>query len=301
MRIGIFGGDPSAGTIDDYVAAARQAAEEGFASYWLAQIFGRDALTTLAVIGREVDGIEFGTSVVPTYPRHPAMLAAQTLTTNEACGGRLTLGIGLSHQIVIENMFGYSFDKPVRHMREYLEILMPLINDGAVMKTGETLTANLGLTLAERKPCPVLIAALGSQMLKLAGSLADGTVTWMTGPTTLADHIVPTITRAAEEAGRPAPRIGASLPVAVSDDADDARERAGKAFAVYDALPSYKAMLDREGVSGPAGVAIVGDENAVTTQLNAIADAGVTDFVAAEFSRDPVEQQRTRDVLRGML
>jgi len=302
MRIGIFGGDvASTGTIDDHVAAARQTAEDGFAGFWLPQIFGYDALTILGIVGREVPGIELGTAVIPTYPRHPAMLAAQAITTNAAAGGRLTLGIGLSHQIVIEAMFGMSFEKPARHMKEYLEILVPLVRDGAVDAAGETLTGRIGLSMADRTPFPVLIAALGPRMLGLAGSLADGTVTWMTGPATLADHIVPSITAAATEAGRPAPRVVASLPVLVTDDVAGARERAARAFAVYDTLPSYKAMLDREGAGGPADVAIVGDEAAVRSQLAAVADTGITDFVAVEYSREPSEQERTRNVLRELI
>lgn len=302
MRIGIFGGDVAAtGTIDDHIAAARQAADDGFTGFWLPQIFGYDALTVLALIGREVPGIELGTAVVPTYPRHPAALAAQATTTNEACAGRLVLGIGLSHQIVIEMMYGMSFAKPLRHMREYLSILMPLIHDGAVDVEGETLTGRVGLSMAARRPFPVLIAALGPKMLELAGAVADGTVTWMTGPATLRDHIVPSITAAAEAAGRDAPRVVGALPVLVTDDEGDGRVRAGKAFAVYDTLPSYKAMLDREGAGGPADVAVVGDEAAVGEQLDALVASGITDFVAVEYSRDPDEIARTRTLLRSRI
>ena len=138
MRIGIFGGLAATATIDDVVADVRTAEEQGFHSYWVPQIFGYDALTLLAVVGRETERIELGTSVIPTYPRHPAMLAAQALTTQQACGGRLTLGIGLSHQPVIEHMFGMSFDKPVRHLREYLDVLMPLVGGERVEAHGET-------------------------------------------------------------------------------------------------------------------------------------------------------------------
>ncbi len=302
MRIGIFGGDVAAtGTIDDHVAAARQAADDGFTGFWLPQIFGYDALTALALIGREVPGIELGTAVVPTYPRHPAALAAQAVTTNEACGGRLVLGIGLSHQIVIEMMYGMSFAKPLRHMREHLAILMPLIHHGAADVEGETLTGRVGLSMSARRPFPVLLAALGPKMLGLAGAVADGTVTWMTGPATLSSHIVPTITEAAAEAGRDAPRIVGALPVLVTDDEGDGRVRAGKAFAVYDTLPSYKAMLDREGAGGPADVALVGDEASVGEQLDAMVASGITDFVAVEYSRDPDESARTRAFLQSRI
>ena len=302
MRIGIFGGDvASGGTIDDVVESARTAADQGFATYWLPQIFGFDALTALAVVGREVPGIELGTSVIPTYPRHPMMLAAQALTTQAASGGRLALGIGLSHQIVIEGMYGYSFEKPVRHMREYLEVLLPLIEKGSVSFQGETLSANGGLQIPGATPCPVLLAALGPKMLELAGGVADGTITWMTGPATLEEHTVPAITAAAERGGRPAPRVCAGLPVCVTDDLDAARGRAAKVFEIYGSLPSYRAMLDREGAEGPADVAIAGDEATVTGALKRLADVGTTDYLAAEFGSSETERARTREVLRSLI
>lgn len=299
MQIGIFGGEPAG--IDAAVDAARTVAEQGFSGYWIPQIFGFDALTTLAVVGREVPGIEVGTAVVPTYPRHPMMLAAQALTTQVASHGRLVLGIGLSHKMVIENMFGLSFEQPLRHMREYLTILMSLIHTGSVTFTGETLSANGSINIPGATPCPVLVAALGPKMLELAGMLADGTVTWMTGAATLAELTVPTITKAAAAAGRPAPRIGASLPVCVTSDSDASRARAAKVFQVYGILPSYRAMLDREGAAGPEDVAIIGDEATVRAGVEQVADAGVTDFVAAEFASDADERARTRELLRSLL
>ncbi len=298
MRITIFGGEVP--TLDAAVAAAKQVEAEGFAGYYLPQIFGLDALTTLAIVGREVPRIELGTGVVPTYPRHPMMLAAQALTTQQACDGRLTLGIGLSHQIVIESMFGYSYAKPARHMREYLSILMPLLHGEASAFTGETLTGNGALSIAA-SPVPVLVAALGPRMLELAGRLTEGTMTWMTGPATLESHIVPSIQKGAADAGRPAPRVAVGLPVCVSDDAAGARERAAKMFEVYGMLPSYRAMLDREGAAGPADVAIVGDEATVAAGIQRVADAGATDFSAAEFAVNPDERRRTRELLRSIL
>jgi 5,10-methylenetetrahydromethanopterin reductase len=301
MRIGIFGGEAADGTIDDLIDAARQTEADGFASFWLPQIFGPDAVTVQAIIGRAVPRIELGTAVVPTYPRHPMMLASQALTAQAASGGRFTLGIGLSHQMVIESMFGMSFDKPVRHMREYLSILLPLLREGAVSFTGETLSASGTVSVSGSTPCPVLVAALGPKMLKLAGAQTDGTVTWMTGPDTLANHIVPSITEAAAEAGRNAPRIAASLPVAVTDDPDATRARASKTFEVYGMLPSYRAMLDREGAAGPADVALVGDEATVRAGIDQVRQAGVTDFVATEFALDASERTRTRELLKSLV
>lgn len=300
MQIGIFGGATANGPIDRIVDDVRDANEDGFHSYWLPQIFGMDALTALAVVGREVDRIELGTGVVPTYPRHPVMLAQQALTTQAVCGGRLALGIGLSHQLVIEGMFGLSFDKPVRHMREYLAILLPLVREGAVSFTGETLSGNVGVDVQGTTPVPVLLAALGPKMLELAGREADGTVTWMTGPATLESHIVPAISAAAAAAGRPAPRVSVGLPVCVTDDTDAARERAARTFEIYGTLPSYRAMLDREGAEGPADVAVVGDEKSVQGQLERLTEVGGTDFVANVFGSS-AERERTRAFLRSLL
>ena len=299
MRIGIFGGTGRR-SVDQVVDAARQTEQHGFASYSLPQIFGLDAMGMLAVIGREVPRIELMTAVVPTYSRHPMTMAQQALTVQAASGGRFSLGIGLSHQMVIENMFGLSFAQPVRHMREYLAALMPLLRGGKCEVEGETISTHAALDVPELPPIPVLVAALGPKMLELAGSVTDGTVTWMTGPATLAEHTVPTITAAAERAGRPAPRIATSLPICVTADPDTARERAAKDFQMYGFLPSYRAMLDREGATGPADVAIVGDEATVRAGVTRLAGVGVTDFVASIFgARD--DRAATRALLQSMM
>jgi 5,10-methylenetetrahydromethanopterin reductase len=256
----------------------------GIQTAWSSQIFAYDALTALAAIGREVPGIELGTAVVPTYPRHPVMLAAQALTVQAATGGRLILGIGLSHKMVIENVFGESFEKPARHMREYLSILMPLLEGEQVTFAGETLRAStFGPLQIDAPPPPVLVAALGRTMLRIAGTMTAGTVTWMTGPATIEAHTIPTIRKAAAEAGRPVPRVGVGLPVCVTRDAGSAREKAAELFAIYGHLPSYRAMLDREAADGPADVALVGTEPEVKSQVQRLADIGATDFVGAPF------------------
>lgn len=300
MRIGIFAGDVlDSGTIDEVVDAARSAADDGFASFWLPNIFGADALVTLGVVAREVPDIALGTAVVPTYPRHPVSMAQQAHTVNAISGGRLTLGLGLSHQIVIEGMLGYSFNRPLQHMREYLSALLPLVRDNKVDFTGDTMAAHAGLTVVGARPFPVVIAALGPKMLELAGTVADGTITWMTGPATLASHTAPTITAAAEAAGRPAPRVIAGLPVCVTDDEPRAREVAAKVFAMYNTLPSYRAMLDREGADGPADLAIVGDEAHVRERLEEVAAAGCTELAAVGFMRGE-DGERTRALLTSL-
>ncbi|TDD60812.1 LLM class F420-dependent oxidoreductase [Actinomadura darangshiensis] len=275
----------------------RRAVDDGFASAWMWQVFGVDVLTALAVAGSQAPGIELGTAVVPTYPRHPAALAQQARTTSLALEGRLTLGIGLSHKIVIEDMYGYDYGRPVRHMAEYLSVLAPLLAGESAAFTGETVRGNIGLSVANEGRVPLLLAALGPKMLRLAAERADGTVLWMTGPATVREHIVPTITAAAQEAGRDVPRVVCMLPVCVTGDAERAREQAAKTYDMYGLLPSYRAMMDREGVEGPQDLAIVGDEDAVAARLEELSKAGVTDFVAAEFVPD---DRRTRAFLKSV-
>ncbi|MFM7270802.1 MAG: LLM class F420-dependent oxidoreductase [Actinomycetes bacterium] len=301
MRIGIFGGAAVDQGLDAVRRAAAGAESEGFASFWLPQIFGLDALAALTLIGAETPRIELGTAVVPTYPRHPVTLAAQALTVQAASGGRLTLGIGLSHQFVIEAMFGYSFDRPARHMDEYLRALVPLLHGEAADVDGETVRAHAQIAVPGTEAPALLVAALGPRMLQLTAERADGTITWMTGPRTLEEFTVPTLRAAAAAAGRPEPRVAVGLPICVTDDPDGARARAAQIFEVYGHLPSYRAMLDREGAAGPADVALVGDEAAVTASVQRLADVGVTDFAAAEFGGSADEVRRTRDTLRGLL
>jgi F420-dependent oxidoreductase-like protein len=296
MRTGVF--LPATESIDEVGAAFQAVAAGGFDSVWIPQIFNYDALTLIAAIGNRAPGIEIGTAVVPTYPRHPMMLAGQALTTQAVIGNRLALGIGLSHQVVIEHMFGYSFERPARHMKEYLQALLPLLSGEAVSVQGETLKAAGQLTVPGATRPAVLLAALAPAMLKLAGGVADGTVTWMTGPDTVANHIVPSITAAAEAAGRPAPRTVVALPTLVTADPDGARAAAATTFVIYGGLPSYRAMLDKEGAAGPGDVAIVGDEAAVRKQIDRIRDGGATDFVAVPFG-NAEENTRTLEVVKG--
>jgi 5,10-methylenetetrahydromethanopterin reductase len=301
MRIGTAQDEPSG---PDALIRLRdqlqRAAEDGFASAWMSNIFGLDALTALAVAGSQVPGIELGTAVVPTYPRHPAVLAQQALTTATAVGGRLALGIGLSHKIVIADMYGLSFDRPTRHMREYLSVLLPLLDGQPASFHGETVRAEIGLSTPRPGRVPVLLAALGPQMLRLAGERTDGTVLWMTGPATVRDYVVPAITKAAAAAGRPAPRVVCMLPVCVTDDPDGARARANRVFAIYGQLPSYRAMLDREGAEQPGDIVLTGDEDAVAAQIRELGEAGVTDFVAAQYARG-ADAERTGALLKSLI
>ena len=281
------------GDICAHVAGLR---DRGFTSAWASQVFGYDAFTLLAVVGEKVPAVELGTAVVPVQSRLPQVMAQQALTVQAVSGGRFTLGIGLSHRPVVEGLWGLSFERPVRYLREYLEALLPMLRGQVVDHEGEVVTARtLGpLEIPDAPPPSVVVAALGPEMLRLAGSLADGTVTWMTGTKTVASHIVPTITQAA--AGRRPPRVVVSLPVVVTSDAERARKRIDDALAIYPTLPSYRAMLDREGASSPSDVSLVGDDAGVLHGLERLADAGATEFVASVIG-DYEERQRTAAVL----
>ena len=294
VRIGLLIDQrPPVGDICAHVAGLR---DRGFASAWASQVFGYDAFTLLAVVGEKVPAVELGTAVVPVQSRLPQVMAQQALTVQAVSGGRFTLGIGLSHRPVVEGLWGLSFERPVRYLREYLEALLPMLRGQVVDHEGEVVTARtLGpLEIPGAPPPSVVVAALGPEMLRLAGSLADGTVTWMTGTKTVASHIVPTITQAA--AGRRPPRVVVSLPVVVTSDAERARKRIDDALAIYPTLPSYRAMLDREGASSPSDVSLVGDDAGVLHGLERLADAGATEFVASVIG-DSEERQRTAAVL----
>ncbi|HEY1734875.1 MAG TPA: TIGR03564 family F420-dependent LLM class oxidoreductase [Acidimicrobiales bacterium] len=297
MRIGalIDVGQPLGAVVEQ----VRRYAAVGLESAWAVQIFGYDALTMLGIVGAQVPGIELGTGVVPVYSRHPQVMAQQALTVQAATGGRLVLGVGLSHQVVVEGLWGLSYDRPARYLREYLSALLPLVRGEAVQAAGEVVTARTygPLEIPDAPAPPVLAAALGPRMLQLAGTVADGTVTWMTGTGTIADHIVPTIAAAAEGAGRPPPRVVVSLPVTVTDSATEAKERIDRAFAIYPTLPSYRAMLDREGAERPSDIALVGPEDDVARGLRRLADAGATDFVAAIVGH---ERERTEALLAAV-
>jgi len=282
----------SSAPIEEVVADTQRLAGAGLASAWASQVFGHDTLTLLALVGARVPGIELGTAVVPIQPRHPAMLAAQAATVQSAIGGRLALGVGLSHQVVVEGMWGLGFERPASFLREYLQVLVPMLRGERVDFAGERLRAVSGPLPQVTGATPVYVAALGPVMLQIAGELADGTVTWMTGTKTVATHIVPRITAAAEAAGRAAPRVVVGLPVCVTDDPHAARERIDRALAIYPTLPSYRAMLDREGATSASDIALVGTEEEVAAGISRLADAGATDLTASVIA-STAERERT--------
>jgi 5,10-methylenetetrahydromethanopterin reductase len=282
--------------------SARQAKADGFRHYWLAEhpTGGFDAITALAMVGAQVPDIELGTAIVPTFPRHPMTLAGQALTASNAMGGNFTLGVGLSHEPMMAQL-GIGFEKPIRHLREYLSILMPLLHSGTVTFEGDLLRCSGQFFKAPESPVPVLVAALGPQALSVAGRLADGTTLAWVGPKTVEEHIVPRIREAAAAGGRPRPRILATLPVCVTDQPETVRQSIGRGLSMYGKLPSYRAMFDREGVDGPADLALVGSAEQVKEAIAGMAEAGVTSFAASEYCLTPQERNDTRQTLINLI
>ena len=289
--------------LDDVIEKFVSTEEAGFQSAWIPNIFGYDAMTVCALAGRRTRRIEIGTAVVPTHSRHPFYMAQQALTTAAACGGRFVLGLGPSHKVVIENMLGLSFDKPARHVREFVSVVRGLVDTGKADFSGEVYRVTGSLDAPGGSPCPILIGGLGRHMRRIAGTVADGSITWMAGPRTLAESIVPDVRAAADAAGRPAPRIVAGFPVVLTDDPAAARETAASLFSIYGTLPSYRAMLDAEGVAGPSDIAIAGDERTIEKAVASLASDGVTDFHAAIFPTGPDSRgslTRTFDLLADL-
>jgi F420-dependent oxidoreductase-like protein len=300
MKIGLSAG----GTLDRMISQVQRAEEEGFHSMWFAGGIGMDPLTVIALAGRDSERIELGTSIVPTYPRHPTALAQEAIAVEAAVGGeRFTLGVGVSHRPVVEDMLGIPYDRPGKNMHEYLSVLQPLLREGKVAFEGEFYKVKAQMAPAA-KPIPVLVAALAPVMLHAAGELADGTITWMANARAVEELISPKIREAASAAGRGEPRIVVGLPVAVVDDEAAGRAAAAQQFAGYALLPNYQRVLAAGDAPGPGDAAIVGDEASVAKQLQGLLDSGGTDVWAAIF---PVGEDRrassarTRDLLKTLL
>jgi 5,10-methylenetetrahydromethanopterin reductase len=297
MRIGMMVGEGSgaAPELTGLIERGRAIEAAGLDSAWIANI-ALDAMTAATALGGSTEHIEIGTAVMPTFTRHPVAMAQQAASTQLACDGRFTLGVGLAHKFIVEIAWGLSYERPARHMRSYLDIIVPLLKGKAVKHKDDLYSVN-----AQPPPhsstTSVLVAALGPVMLQLAGELADGTITWATGLKTLTDHIVPGVGAGAENAGRPSPRVVAGFPVMITNNPDMARQLAAKIFGMYAQIPSYRAMLDREGVSGVEDLAIVGDENHVRSELSRLESAGVTDLCVFPFELEAGDTARTVEFL----
>ena len=304
MKFGIMTGaipDPAA-SIDGFTTLAREVEARDFASLWLANTQGHDAVTAMAMAGSETKVIEVGTAVTPIHPRHPTALAQQALTASAVARGRFTLGIGLSHKLVTEDTLGLSYAQPAKTMREYLEILMPLLAHRTAKFKGDLYRSKIAMMVDDAaNPVPVVMAALGPMMLDLAGRHTDGTVLWMTGPATIADHVVPVIGAAARDAGRLAPRVIAGFPVVLTDDVDGARVRVDEILQIYGQLPSYRAMMDREGAANPSDIALIGDAAGLDAKIDRIAASGATEMISVLLETELGAKARTLDYLQGKI
>jgi len=298
MRFGVMvGGHTSRIPIDGYVEIARDLETRGFDTMWIPHVFGHDAITLAALMGRETQRIELGTAVVPTYPRHPTAIAQQAITAGSACGGRFTLGIGLSHPPVSENMIGLSYKRRAAHMREYMAVLGPILRGEPASFRGEEYAVAMTVEVADPMPVPVILAALGSQMLEIAGREADGTILWMTGFGAIERHIVPKLRAAAQSAGRADPRVVAGMHIALTSDAEAGAAHMNTMLEQYQGMPSYRAMIDLEGAMRPEDFAIIGDERTLDAGIARLEDIGVTDFDANILELDDGCRARTLDYL----
>ncbi|WP_019926202.1 TIGR03564 family F420-dependent LLM class oxidoreductase [Nocardia sp. BMG111209] len=284
MRIGVMIGPERGDTaskaarmVDDVVWAE----SAGLDTAWIPQVPGDfDALTAIALMGAGTNRIELGTAVVPLQAQHPMTLARQALSVHAATGGRLTLGIGPSHRYIVQDMLGLPYDKPVAYTRDYLEVLMPALRGAESVAVGNaTFTVRHPLDLTPVAPLTVMTAALAPMMLRLAGEQADGTILWMADDRAVAEHIAPRITRAATEAGRPAPRIVAGLPICLcrQTDVDAAKARANRILGVDETLPNYRRLLEHGNADNIGDLCLAGDEDAIVTGLRRYAAAGATD------------------------
>ena len=297
MRVGPY----AIGSLDVVVDRIRDADVDGFPVVWTHQALGLDPFVAMAVAAREAPRIEIGTALVPAVLRHPQALAAEALTAQAALAGRLVLGVGMSHPHVVEGRLGLSYERPAEFMREYLEALLPLLRCETAEVRGNRLTMRGGLDIGDVPAPPVLIGALAPHMLRLAGRLADGTITAATGPRGLAEHVVPTITKAAADAGKPPPRIISAVVACITDDPDAARTRIAATSKPYATMPAFNAMLEREGVKSQVDIGLIGDEATARAQAQGFIDAGATELIVREAPGNPDEAVRTRTFLRSLL
>ncbi|KUN38044.1 LLM class F420-dependent oxidoreductase [Streptomyces longwoodensis] len=287
--------------VDATVELAKEAAAAGLRSAWFGQTFGADSPQLAALVGREVPGLHVGTSAVPIFGRHPLLVSSQAQTAQAATHGRYHLGLALGTKPLTETGFGLPYERPIARLREFLTALRQLTEHGTADFEGELLTART--PLPARVPgaeggVPLLVAAMGPQALRASGELADGILPYLAGPRALADHIVPALTRAAEAAGRPAPRVVALVFGVVTDDADAVRAEALERLAFYEQFPSYARVIELSGARRAADVAVIGDERTVEAEVRRYRDAGATEvvFAGTETAGD-AGRRRTWDLL----
>lgn len=314
MRLGVMVGaerGDMARKVKKFIEDIEWAESAGFDTAWMPQVPNDfDALTMVALMGDRTSRIELGTAVVPLQAQHPVALARQALSVHAGSAGRLALGVGPSHHWIIRDMLGLPYEKPAAYTRDYLEVLnAALAGPGDVDVENETFTVHNPTALGADSPLPVLVAALGPVMLQIAGELTDGTVLWMADERAIGDHIAPRINKAAENAGRPAPRIVAGIPVCLcaNSEIEVAKERANRILAEAETSPNYQRLLDRGDARNVGDLCAAGDEAAILARFRQFADAGVTDLSVRLLpigdNRDELiaSKRRTREVVAGLV
>jgi F420-dependent oxidoreductase-like protein len=285
VRIGVMIG-PDKGQYREKVArmlaAAARAEREGFASIWVPQIPNDfDAMTAIALMGQATERVEIGTAVMPIQTRHPIAMAQQALSTQAVCEGRFTLGLGPSHHWIVEDMLGLTYDQPANLVRDYVEVMnVALAGPGPVDVENGSFRIHNPIDVTDVAPTPILLAALGPVMLRIAGEHTAGTILWMADERAIGEHIAPRISKAAAEAGRTEPRIVAGVPVVLcgNDEVDAARERANRILGEAEISPNYQRLLDQGDATTVGDILAGGDEHAIVERLNRFRDAGVTDL-----------------------
>lgn len=314
MRIGLMIGSdkerPRADRLAGLIADGKSAEDDGFSSFWVPQVPGYlDAMTAIALLGNATDRIELGTAVVPIQTRHPIAMAQQALTTQVACGGRFALGLGPSHHWIVTDQLGLSYDRPAHLVRNYLDVLVAAFTGpGPVDVENDTFRVHSPMDVADATAMPVLIAALGPTMLRIAGRHTDGTILWMADERAIGDYVAPHITKAADEAGRPAPRIVAGVPVALcpAGEVDTAREYASEVLGHADFSPNYVRLLEHGDAQDVGDTMAAGDESAVLDRLRGYRDAGVTDLairivpLGADAAERGASRRRTQEFLTSV-
>lgn len=290
----LFPSSGAANAVDDLVEQARNAYEIGVRRVWLGQQFDLDAIATSAVIGAAVPGLGVGTSVVPVNPRHPLIVASLAQTAQAASHGNFSLGVGLGAPAIERRAFGIPPANSIDRLRDHLAVLRSVFDTGAVDFEGDQITARPEWSprVAGGTPVPLYVAAMGPRALQVAGELADGTLPFLAGPRTIADFIRPTLIKAAADAGRPAPRVIAAVPILVSEDVAGSRATAEAELAFYDSIPSYQKVIAREGLRRAADLAVIGSTDVVSRALRRYRDSGADDLVLLPLRRsDPAVVQ----------
>lgn len=313
MRVGVMIGaerGDSARKVARLIDDIQWAEGAGMDTAWIPQVPSDfDALVAVALMGAATERIELGTAVVPLQAQHPIALARQALSAQGAARGRLALGVGPSHHWIVRDMLGLPYDRPAAYTRDYLEVLdTALRGPDSVDVENDTFTVHNPLTLGPVEPVPVLLAALGPVMLRIAGECADGTVLWMADERAVADHVVPRITKAAEAAGRSAPRVVAGIPVCLCSpsDVDAARERANRILGEAEVSPNYQRLLENGDARDVGDLCAAGDEEMIAERFRRFRDAGVTDLSVRLLpigdNRDELiaSKRRTREMIAGL-